>query len=434
MQRGIGSSAAATTGTRSSSSSGNSNNHAPTESDSKKEELRREVLEKPSNRGISNPVYAGLRTTFDGFTSLKLVITPDVMRSIFREFPYVKKVYNESVPKKCTEVAFWTVFFQSEYFYKIRSSGQEVRTGSADSSARNLFQEYPRESRIDVFSSDKLVRPSALGALDNLARDTESVTAGSVPEVATAVNSQLKHDVDTIMRKYNKHSAAILGASLQDKGTVPLLAPVPAEISVERSVFLQDLAHATETRNVVQIPLNAPDAYFRDAGNDRENDDGKEDASVFLPVSSTPGCSAEMFLRDSQQTLSLFSSDVARQYKHEQQRQHEDTSSAQVPVSDKDMKPLFHRAVVLSRHLWSCYPLGRKQRVRPSRKVRELLDLIENERRVIEDRLPLVKSDAERYHYERILCILNRARDKAVDTVCSSEPQEPQDSMYDVRQ
>ena len=149
-----------------------------------------------------------------------------MIKSVFREFPYVERMYNACVPVKCSEKAFRTAFVQSEYFYKIsHRGGQEVRTESTEST--DIFNDYPNESKVDVFLSPTVVRPRVLGPLDTLARDAEPVVAGAVPEFVTAVPSARKTAVDTIMRKYNRHSATILGAAAAVQRTLRPAAAAP---------------------------------------------------------------------------------------------------------------------------------------------------------------------------------------------------------------
>lgn len=411
------------------------------------EERRREKMEAvqqalsaSAGRGIPNPVLAGLRPTFDGCRTLKLTISPDVIKSVFREFPYVEKMYNACVPVKCSEKAFWTAFVQSEYFYKIsHRGGQEVRTEATEST--DIFNDYPNESKVDVFLSPTVVRPRVLGPLDVLARDAEPVVAGAVPEVVTAVPSARKTEVDTIMRKYNRHSATILGAAAAVQRTlrpaaaapgappsndVPLLAPLPAELSVDRSVFMQDLAQASRAPALVPIPLDAPGVYFRGdtaVGSSSAPSDAK-DAAAFIRPQAGPCCGAETFCPAASQGLTQFMCGVAQAY----EREHGAAAAAgaglgagqqpRATPSDKELKPLFHSAVELSRHLWSCYPLRRKQ---STRRVRELLKFLEHERAALVDRMAVAEEDAQQYHYRAILRILDHAINKATDTTATQD-------------
>lgn len=423
------------------------------------EERRREKMEAvqralsaSASRGIPNPVLAGLRPTFDGCRTLKLTINPDVIKSVFREFPYVEKMYNACVPVKCSEKAFWTAFVQSEYFYKIsHRGGQEVRTEATEST--DIFNDFPNESKVDVFLAPTVVRPRALGPLDTLARDAEPVAAGAVPELVTAVPSARKTEVDSIMRKYNRHSATILGAAAALQRTlrpaaaapgalpgvdVPLLAPLPAEISVDRAVFMQDLAQAATAPALVPIPLSTPGVYFHSASTVAENAPISQDNSgalttcgvhcpyetkdtqAFIVPQAGPCCGAETFCSAASQGLTQFMCDVAQACEREQSAAAAAAGRAAPRVSpaDRELRPLFHSAVELSRHLWSCYPLRRKQ---SSRRVRELLKFLEHERAALFDRITVAEDERQQNHYQSILRILDRAINKATETVPSQE-------------
>ena len=43
-------------------------------------------------------------------------LTPEIMSSVFKTYPAVKKKHGEYVPHRMTESEFWTLFFQSHYY------------------------------------------------------------------------------------------------------------------------------------------------------------------------------------------------------------------------------------------------------------------------------------------------------------------------------
>jgi transcription initiation factor TFIIH subunit 1 len=63
---------------------------------------------------------SGIHPETDGANGLRYNLTLDVIESIFKTYPAVRKKHVECVPAQMTESAFWTKFFQSHYFHRDR--------------------------------------------------------------------------------------------------------------------------------------------------------------------------------------------------------------------------------------------------------------------------------------------------------------------------
>merc|ERR1719305_2280666 len=87
--------------------------------------------------GVAGSFLAEIKPQADGANGLKYNLTPDIIDSIFKTYPAVKKKHIENVPSKLSEQEFWTKFFQSHYFHRDRIHGTSV--------TKDLFTECARE-------------------------------------------------------------------------------------------------------------------------------------------------------------------------------------------------------------------------------------------------------------------------------------------------
>ncbi|KAK2734237.1 RNA polymerase II transcription factor B subunit 1 [Onygenales sp. PD_40] len=96
--------------------------------------LRAHAIEKAQTRGSYNVLSTLKPRVEDNVT--KLNISKEQIQLIFSQHPLVKKVYDENVPK-LTEQQFWSRFFQSRLFKKLR--GERVTEADASDSVLDKY-------------------------------------------------------------------------------------------------------------------------------------------------------------------------------------------------------------------------------------------------------------------------------------------------------
>lgn len=89
--------------------------------------LRAHAISRSQARGSYN-VFSTLKPTSDGGDK-KLSLSKEHVHLIFAQYPLVLRVYDDVVPKPYDETAFWSRFFQSKLFKKLR--GLKIDQGDA---------------------------------------------------------------------------------------------------------------------------------------------------------------------------------------------------------------------------------------------------------------------------------------------------------------
>ncbi|KAL2040853.1 hypothetical protein N7G274_006311 [Stereocaulon virgatum] len=96
--------------------------------------LRAHAIEKNQTKGAYNVLSSIKPVTVDN--AIKLSISKEQIQLIFNQHPLVKRVYDENVPK-LSEEAFWSRFFQSRLFKKLK--GERI---SENDSTDNVLDKY----------------------------------------------------------------------------------------------------------------------------------------------------------------------------------------------------------------------------------------------------------------------------------------------------
>lgn len=102
--------------------------------------LRAHVIEKNQSRGAYN-VLSTIKPKTDENT-IKLSISKEQIQLIFGQHPLVKRVYDENVPR-LSESAFWSAFFQSRLFKKLK--GEKVSDDDPTNSILDKYLEYDED-------------------------------------------------------------------------------------------------------------------------------------------------------------------------------------------------------------------------------------------------------------------------------------------------
>jgi len=150
--------------------------------------------------GVSGSFLAEIKPQADGANGLKYNLTPDIIESIFKTYPAVKKKHLENVPNKLTEQEFWTKFFQSHYFHRDRVHAQGTK---------DIFTECARE---DDKSIRKRLQAGVSEPVADMTRFNDNTISegfgGSLDGVVGGSSQNIVHE--NIIKRFNQHSIMVM--------------------------------------------------------------------------------------------------------------------------------------------------------------------------------------------------------------------------------
>jgi len=150
--------------------------------------------------GVAASFLAEIKPQTDGANSLKYNLTPDIIDSIFKTYPAVKRKHIENVPSKLTEQEFWAKFFQSHYFHRDRVHAQGTK---------DLFTECARDDEKSIRKQLESGVEEKLADIDNFSDSTLAPGFGGIENTVT--NKESRNIVhQSIIKRFNQHSIMVM--------------------------------------------------------------------------------------------------------------------------------------------------------------------------------------------------------------------------------
>ncbi|KAJ3213490.1 RNA polymerase II transcription factor B subunit 1 [Dinochytrium kinnereticum] len=210
--------------------------------------LNRKAFNISQKKGTSSASLADVKPSVSEGSDLKYTLTPEIIHSIFIQYPSVQKAYNENVPAKLSETDFWTKFIASKYFHKTRLPGQNLEVD-------DIFKNYLVEDEDDALPIPKRPKKSTDNALLDLSTTAEDhfavrIDYGNMPDSTMkpgGVRSSLP-----LIRRFNRHSEVVLKSSKIAKTDYK---------TYDSDIALDDLSTETPPDEKV-IEIKDPFKYF----------------------------------------------------------------------------------------------------------------------------------------------------------------------------
>lgn len=147
--------------------------------------------------GVSPAFLSDIKPQMDGANGRKYNLTTDIIQSIFKTYPMVKKKHAEVVPDQISESEFWTRFFQSHYFHRDRHilASKDIFTDCAKKDEEVMKDEINKnvnDPLVDLLNiKDQAVDDEYRGIIDD-----------------SRVSQNLANQA--MIRRFNQHSTMVL--------------------------------------------------------------------------------------------------------------------------------------------------------------------------------------------------------------------------------
>nr|CAG4640782.1 EOG090X04EN [Eulimnadia texana] len=210
--------------------------------------------------GVSPAFLADIQPQADGANGLRYNLTADMIQSIFKTYPSVKRKHLECVPAKMTETEFWSKFFHSHYFHRDRLN-MDKKDPFADCAK---MDEQVLRKELTESINDPLLDLNIMHDCNPTQHD-QTVKIWCKVTFATA-------DREGISIGFNQHSIMVLKAAEQQQGQAssenqpPVEAP-PEEpkkakrARIHEAVSYDDL-EGPQTEDVAKINLTRIERYL----------------------------------------------------------------------------------------------------------------------------------------------------------------------------
>ncbi|SOV09698.1 related to TFB1 - subunit of RNA polymerase II transcription initiation factor TFIIH [Ustilago sp. UG-2017a] len=174
-----------------------------------RQRLLRSERAKLEQRAGRNARLADPKPTPNEAGELKLSITPELIRDLFEQFPTVARAYEENVPSKLDQAAFWSRYFQSKLYHRLRTSARSA-------ASEHIVQDDPIFDSYLEEEDDRLEPRKQFDPHDRLLdlQATEEDHGETGNEKDWTMRAGAERRTLPLMRRFNDHSQSLLDSAL----------------------------------------------------------------------------------------------------------------------------------------------------------------------------------------------------------------------------
>ncbi|KAG0204205.1 RNA polymerase II transcription factor B subunit 1 [Mortierella sp. GBA30] len=202
--------------------------------ESRKHLLRNKAVMDQQLKGQSS-AWLDLKPETGESNDVKYVMTPQVIHSIFQQYPAIKRKYDENVPDVLSEGEFWKRFFQSRFFHRSRSGR------GANEPDDDIFDRALEEDEEETKSAPKRIRLDHIDKLLDLSTTEEDHFESYTSPDSTMAAGKTKGSKEAIplIRRFNRYAQRVLNSTVGPKK--PATGPEPFNVGAVE--FLDSFAY-----------------------------------------------------------------------------------------------------------------------------------------------------------------------------------------------
>ncbi|KAI8802998.1 hypothetical protein BJ742DRAFT_830830 [Cladochytrium replicatum] len=226
--------------------------------ESRKQELLNQTWQTKQKRGASS-ILVNIQASGNEDTNVTYTVTPELIYSIFVQYPAVREAYEQNVPDKIPQSEFWKRYFTSQYFHRTRTAGATTSGQAPGAEGDDLFAKYDYADQDDAAPIPKKLKIGPSTPLLDLSTTAENVpeTFGNEPDVTMRAGRQTA--AMKLIRSFNRHSEIVVKNKRseilsKDRSTVEA---EPAKLQMNAEKFDELLLKETELEDL-EIPEEPP--------------------------------------------------------------------------------------------------------------------------------------------------------------------------------
>jgi transcription initiation factor TFIIH subunit 1 len=234
--------------------------------------LRSHAVEKSQIQGTYN-VLSEVRPKQNSEGTITLALSKEQIQLIFSQHPLVRKVYNDLVPKRLSESDFWSKFFTSRLFKKLK--GEMISDQDASIPELDKYLDY--DEAADNSRQFEMAHIPRFLDLEGNEQD-HSQSQGNAPHFMMKPNSKVP-----ILHILNSMSEKMMANVAPTDGDQPH-APIGMDEAAFNEILLRDL-QATESDN--RMLLNIPgqqQLFITDKSQEMNRESALDPTSVLAAV------------------------------------------------------------------------------------------------------------------------------------------------------
>lgn len=179
--------------------------------------LRAERMARAQRRG-RNARIADPRPTNDAEGNLSISLSADLVKDVFEQYPLVAKAYGELVPSELDEQSFWTRYFQSRLYHRLRTSARSAASEHI-TRADPLFDQYLADVVDDSEPVPRRNYDVHEPFLDLGATELDHEETGNTQDFTMRAGYNRSHL--PLLRHFNTHSTSLLDSALGKQASAP---------------------------------------------------------------------------------------------------------------------------------------------------------------------------------------------------------------------